>query len=427
MFKRILVGSIVITGTIITYLSKTLKQGSGTSAPGYIIEKFLPSAIKYLGQGYTEVIMISGTNGKTTTRALINKIYNDQNIPIVSNFGGANIMRGIVTALIRNRTWYGQLKSNIAILEVEEATLPKLTKYIPATTLILTNIFRDQLDAYGEIDQTLSYFKTALDNSHNPKLIINTDDNKLTNYLAQYLPHSVGFGIDHTKKPKYESKAKTKIQPSQTILAKNISISEKSEFTVNLDQKYEVQSSLPGIFNIYNIAAAIAATYNQFGNSIFNSIENFENVFGRGESVKVDNTTYKLFLVKNPAGLEEVLNYIVVQNIPKLNLTLAINDNTADGKDVSWLWDVDFESFIDKQAFSSLQTSGKRGLDMLLRLEYAGAVVNQENYIPTKDLLSSLQKDGRTHYVLCTYTALLEIRKELSKKTSIKNINDESN
>ncbi len=424
---RLLLVLIIALGNFLGVVSRTFKLGSGTSAPGYFLEAYFPSLIKLLGKGYEEVIMISGTNGKTTTRALLNKIYQDQNIPIMSNYGGANIFRGIATAFIKNRTWSGDLKSKIAILEVEEATLPKLTKHIPATTLILTNIFRDQLDAYGEIDQTLAYFKTAIKQSHEPKLIINQDDYKLCNFLSDYLDYSIGFGINSTQKPKYENSAKPTKKPSKSYIARDITTKENTSFVLDLNSKHTISSKLPGVFNVYNIMAAISATYDQFGEDIFESIKNFNNVFGRGESITVGNTTYKLFLVKNPAGFEEILHYLLSQNIPNMNITMAINDNTADGKDVSWLWDVDFESFIEKQEFDQVNTSGSRGLDMLLRLEYAGAQVTEKNYIPAPDILNKTKDTGQTQYILCTYTALLEVRKNLSKHTAVQDLNDLSN
>jgi lipid II isoglutaminyl synthase (glutamine-hydrolysing) len=426
--NRLIIIIIVAFGRVLSRLSRLLGQGSGTSIPGLAIELYAPWLVKYLAKGYTEVIMISGTNGKTTTRALINKIYTDNGVSFISNIGGANIYRGIVTALMQNRTNLGNLRSSIAILEVEEATLPKLTKYLYPTKLILTNIFRDQLDAYGEIEHTLAYFKTTLEQT-SPQLIINQDDYKLTNYLSEYLNNATGFSIEKPYQPTFESSEKTNLNLQKSFIAKSIKEGFTSSFVTNIqDKSFSITSPLPGVFNIYNILAALAVCEDTFDPSqIIKSIESFKNVFGRGETITVDNSQTTLLLVKNPAGFNEVLKYLVSLDQKKINLAVCINDNIADGKDVSWLWDVPLENYLEKLNLGELNTSGTRGLDMLLRLEYAGANVSLNNNQTIENLIKNITKSTGTTYTLCTYTALLEVRKELGKYTSVSDINSEGN
>ena len=422
MYRRLLTIALVALGSTLSSISRLFKRGSGTSVPGYFVERFWPAAVRYLGEGYEEVIMISGTNGKTTTRALINTVYEAQGVDFVSNVGGANIYRGVVTALLNNRTRTGKLRAKTAILEVEEATLPKLTKYFAPTTLILTNIFRDQLDAYGEINQTLDYFVTTLEQT-SPRLILNQDDAKLVNYLTSYVSAAVGFGIEKNHRPTYEATDAARVSPTKSYVVQDIVPGPQIKASLHTpEDTYTMTSPLPGTFNLYNFAAAVAATYEQFGASAIETLEKFTNVFGRGEVIAVGETSYHLYLVKNPAGFGEVLKYLTSLGHKKLNLNLLINDNTADGRDVSWLWDVPFEEFFEKQELKSLRTAGSRGLDMLLRVEYAGAQVKLEDNHSIPELITATKDNQSREYVLCTYTALLEFRQELGKYTEVAGI-----
>ena len=427
MYRRLIVIGLVNIGLLLAWASRTLGWGSGTSAPGYLVERVYPQAARILGAGYEEVIMISGTNGKTTTRALLNAVYANQGVEFVSNLGGANIYRGIVTALLNNRSRSGRLKAKVAILEVEEATLPRLTRYFAPTTLILTNIFRDQLDAYGEINQTLDYFVTTLEQT-NPRLIINRDDPKLGNYLAKYLPAAVGFGLEKTHRPGYEESGEIQVEPATHYLVKEITPGAKiTAKIITPEETHTFASPLPGTFNLYNFAAAVAATYERFGPGVVQALEKFENVFGRGEVIEVGDTSYHLYLVKNPAGYAEVLKYLRSLGHKKLNLNLLINDNIADGRDVSWLWDVPFEEFFEGQECAALRTGGSRGLDMLLRVEYAGAKVVLENNYTIPELITVTKDNRSREYVLCTYTALLEFRRELGKYTEVTDLSEAGN
>jgi lipid II isoglutaminyl synthase (glutamine-hydrolysing) len=426
--NQIILIVVIAFGRLLSYLSRRLGKGSGTSIPGLLVEKYFPSLVGSLGRGYEEVVLISGTNGKTTTRAIINKIYNDQGVRFISNIGGANIYRGIVTALIQNRTWFGVLKSRVAILEVEEATLPKLTKYLKPTKLVFTNIFRDQLDVYGEINQTLDYFVAAIKQS-DAQIIMNYDDKKLVEYLTPHIASSSGFSVQTNSKTGFENSSQNTKTLTPEYLISSIKSGSTMEFELECEgTKKQLTSRLPGEYNLYNIAAAAAATYLVFKENIYESIINFNNVFGRGEIINIDGSTYNLFLVKNPAGYNEVLKHLKSLNQNSLNLSFLINDNIADGRDVSWLWDVDFEGFLENQTLKTIFTGGKRGLDMLLRLEYAGANVtlenNQSNY---GDIITKTKAIGGEHYILCTYTALLEFRKELGKLTEIPDISSEGN
>jgi lipid II isoglutaminyl synthase (glutamine-hydrolysing) len=456
---------------LLSYLAKLLaivipffKLGSGTTLAGLWIETKWPQLVTILTKDVENVILITGTNGKTTTRSIIVKIFEDQNISVCTNRGGANIYRGIASTLLSNWDWRGVMKSKILILEVEEATLPILTKYLKTDYLVLTNIFRDQLDAYGEIDKTLEYFRIAINQSQ-PKIIINANDQKLLSVLnglatvnnpikVKRLEGSTqpeietqkiivsGFGITDSKLVMLdyeESSQKYSIDfdsMSSAYLVKNNSLQAKLYIDYkdsNKSEKLELSTNLLGTYNIYNILAAITLTYNFFGDKVLHSIAKVQPVFGRGEKIIYRNKEIWLFLVKNPAGMNQVLDLVDHHFLgQKLNFSFLINDKIADGKDVSWLWDCNFENFVSSHSKSKFYTSGARGLDILLRLQMANANVSiDNNYTEIQNhldkLIYKLNIEPEKHIVLATYTSMMEFRRLLAKRVELPKINDEGN
>jgi lipid II isoglutaminyl synthase (glutamine-hydrolysing) len=421
---------------LIAFVIKSLRKGSGTALPGYLVERYFPSLLGPLLKNYTNIIAITGTNGKTTTRSLLVHIFRENSVEVVSNIGGANIIRGIASSLLQNLDLFGNVKQKTAILEVEEASLPVLTKYCKLDTLILTNIFRDQLDAYGEIDTTLGFFTTAIDQSQPKAIVVNTDDQKLLSSIPRYYQDRiVGFGITDPKAelPQFESSSENmNILTEDFYHATLITAQENSSHvTIETSSKnLEATVKLPGVFNIYNALAAVCVAFPLFGTSTLTALKTFEPAFGRGEIICIGKTNIHLLLVKNPVGFDQVLQHIHLVNKGKpISLAILINDNTADGKDVSWLWDCDIESFVKNQAISSIKTGGTRGLDMLLRFKYAGLKNPKKSMfvesIPhlTKEIVDS----EKNIYVLSTYTALLEIRKDLGKYAQLKGISESGN
>lgn len=216
-----------------------------------------------------------------------------------------------------------------------------------------------------------------------------------------------------------------------TAVAKNISQTNlETEFDIKLiDETETIKTQLPGTYNIYNILAAYLATKSTFKDKISSLISSFKPAFGRGEKIRLGNQLIHLFLIKNPAGMDQVLN-LVRDNFKEnfVNLAICINDNIADGKDISWLWDANIEGFIKSQNIGEIYTSGTRSLDMLLRLEYSGLEVkNSQNKETFSKLLDQIQDSKKEFLVLCNYTALLEFRKLLATKTNLKDINEVGN
>ncbi len=416
---------------ILTLVSKSLGKGSGTSLPGMYLELHFKWLIAPLNRDFEEKIYLSGTNGKTTTRALLVSMYESQGIKVCTNRGGANIFRGIASSLLQNLDFLGRSRAKVLIMEVEEATLPTLSKYIQADKLILTNVFRDQLDAYGEVDKTVSFFKKTLEIS-NPHVYLNQDDRKLQECLVDYPEDKItGFGlsIEEKLKPNFEQSDYEKQSFTEEYVGDNYSLKELTQF-INIQNDGQeigqISTKLPGVFNLYNILAAVSAAYPRFGDKILDSVNNFEAVFGRGEQVEIYDKKVSLMLVKNPAGFNQVLSYLQqIYKNKRFHLIVLINDRIADGKDVSWLWDVNLEEFIANQKLDQTNTGGTRGLDMLLRLEYAEAEVTLSNYLETyEDILDTI-KNSPSHetVILCTYTALLDLRKKIGEVVELKSIN----
>jgi len=434
----------IIQAKLLRLVLSLLKKGNATSLPGILIELYFPWMIKTLTKNYKQIIVISGTNGKTTTRSILVKIFSEAGFKVCTNLGGANIYRGIATSLLFDQSWYARPKSEILILEIEEATLPKISKFLKVDKLILTNLFRDQLDLYGEIDVTLNYFKKslALLDSEKMELIINADDAKLVGLTQLNLKTKIlGFGLNIpiAKKPKFELDY---IAWPETIIDnlwelsyidkhKSSSITDNfTKFVISKSSRkqflgVEFQTNLNGNYNLYNCLAAILASSEIDISIIQKALEMKTEVFGRGEIIKIQNTVIKIILVKNPASFDQVLDQISESKETE-NLAFLINDRIADGKDVSWLWDISFEDYLSSLKIGQVLTGGTRGMDILLRLEYAGLKVSLENNQDSLEnlLLKILEKPSFT--VLCTYTAMIELRELLAGKVTLKKINHES-
>ena len=419
---------------LLAFVSQVLKKGNGTALPGLIVERRFLDILEPIGQQFEEIIFISGTNGKTTTRAILVDIYEQNGVAVCTNRGGANILRGVASTLLLNLDYTGKSKTKVAILEVEEASMPKLSKYITPDKIILTNIFRDQLDAYGEIDQNIGYFKQSLALAQNKKpvkLYINADDQKLLTATSGFKGEIYGFDLNlpATQKPDFESNTTQDIDFTAHFTA--YSVKANSFQVVTGDNViHKLSTRLPGVYNLYNVLAAFIVGYEKFGVSTINPVVNFQPVFGRGENVELPNgKQLQLFLIKNPAGFNLVLDWIndsySTQNI---NLAIMINDNIADGRDVSWLWDSDLETFVSTQSLNKILTSGSRGEDMLLRLQYAGAKLKPGDNVPNlTELYSQILDANQDFLVLCTYTALLDFRKILSNNIEMTQITQQGN
>ncbi|MCA9385042.1 DUF1727 domain-containing protein [Candidatus Dojkabacteria bacterium] len=432
--KQIAIVPIVIFAKILTWIVKVTKRGSGTALPGLIVGRRAPWVLSYLLEQIPHIIVVTGTNGKTTTQTMLRSIIETDNQVVLTNATGANLSRGILSELLKRSNILGKISFKSALFEVEEGTLPRIVAQLKPEIIAVTNLYRDQLDAYGEIDITEKYIRTALEKAPQARIVLNQDDPRVSK-LAQGLPNEVVYVslpeelLTHFP---YEGIQSKKTKPhKQSVKAKSIQIHEDltSEFSVegkvgdNPITIEDIRIASPGFFHVYNalVAITIASLIKIKPETIKAGLQNFEPAFGRGEVIMKKEGTkavhYRLLLVKNPAGFN--LNTQLIQAIPNLKILIAINDNTADGTDVSWLWDSKLE-ILNESSISSITCSGTRAKDMHLRLKYAFNILPE---IHTDESLDwALQhtfetaKHGDTIFVLPTYTAMLEIRKLMGRQ-----------
>jgi UDP-N-acetylmuramyl tripeptide synthase len=440
-------------------LSRLLGRGGGQALPGLLAERLDPDLIRKLaGRLPHGVIVITGTNGKTTTTKLIAAALEASGERVLTNRSGSNLKRGVASTLIADSSIGGKLHSTIGLFEVDEASLRRVASDLMPQHIVVLNLFRDQLDRYGELDTTAKLIGEGIVLTK-ARLYLNADD-PLVASLAKYANASENvsfFGIEglpsssstaletasdsdrcplcndrliferifyghigHYHCPRGHFK---RPQPSVAVTSVSQANLEGTHFTVALDGKRsEVVFPLPGTYNLYNALAAISLAYG-FGldtTLILKSITHGEAAFGRVEKLRLKGRTFYLLLIKNPAGFAQVLETFLAGR-KDLHIMMAVNDLAADGRDVSWLWDVPLEILAPYGA--TVLTSGVRGLDMSLRLRYAGIRAENEVALDTAiERFVDQVPNGETGYILPTYTAMIEIRKVLSKLTQIAKI-----
>lgn len=408
------------------------RLGGGTSLPGLLIEKFNPSFLAKTGGKYKQIILITGTNGKTTTQNLLRHLLLSKETRVISNKSGANLLRGIAATVISDCNFFGKVRSDIAIFEVEEATMPHITKQLKSNYIIVTNLFRDQLDAYGEVVTTREYIVTAINQNKKATVLLNKDDRNVSSISNEIKNNIVYFSIEdrRVKDIFYERDfVSYKVRSAKyEVICKNVHIENDLSTTFHyfgLGNSFKnLRFSSPGIQNTYNALAAIsvAIKIHKFTEEeLRNSLSEFNASFGRGEIIKLNGKQIRLLLIKNPASFTS--NLYMLKNILNLKLLIIINDKIADGTDVSWLWDADIEQ-LSRSKIAWITVSGTRAYDMGLRLKYADiARVSTEiepNLNKAIDISLTKLKDGETLFILPTYTSMLEVRKLIGGLVKIK-------
>ncbi len=392
----------IAAGKLVSFLSKTFRLGAGATWPGEIALRIEPSILKILSKDAPHIILIAGTNGKTTTAKMLETILG---IGAVRNASGANLDNGIASALIANQ------KATYNIFEVDEATLPNILKDITPEIVVLTNLFRDQLDRYGEVDTIAEKWLVALGAlERQTNVIINGDDPHLAFIGSKLKAKVTYFGLEDPSLylPKMQHATDTIYCPNcgARLTFAGVYFSHlgkwacgKCSFTppkADITAR-DVVSPIEGVYNIYNTLAAtlVAKTLGLTAAQIRQGLAKFTPAFGRMERIG----DRKILLSKNPTGLNESLR-TVASSKDKGPVLLILNDRIPDGRDVSWIWDVDFEQYTQ----FSYYVSGDRALDMALRLKYAG--IKNAKIVPGVS-----QTDAR--WILPTYSAMLDVRKQL--------------
>src|SRR3989344_5470687 len=441
----------LIVGKLTAFLL-ILKGSGATAAPGLYALNIDPDFVKKFSQRvHFGSIIVSGTNGKTTTSRLIYNLLSEK-YKIIHNRQGSNLLRGLASTFINNSSILGKLDANIALWEVDEAVLPEIVTSTNPKTVVLLNLFRDQLDRYGEVDSIRKSWQTMLSNLPKTTQVILNEDDPGIKSLEKFTKRKITtFGIEDKKVnlPQATNVSDIKQCPACSakliytsifsahighytctscslkritpiISASNLIFERgfKTSLQVTLDnQKLPLNLNIPGLYNVYNILAASAVSYseNLDGKFIKTTLQQFSSAFGRYQKFNVNGKEIIVFLIKNPTGTNEILKTISLE--AKLNILVILNDKIADGRDVSWIWDTNWE--IISKKISNIFVSGSRSWDMANRLKYAGFklsnkyVYKQINYSISQALASSNNKD--TLLILPTYTALLETQKILSK------------
>ncbi|TBR61008.1 UDP-N-acetylmuramyl peptide synthase [Westiellopsis prolifica IICB1] len=434
---RLRLGLAVSVAKSVTLMVRSLRLGAASVLPGAIARRIEPRLLQLLSQQVNKgVILVAGTNGKTTTSLFLREILERQGYRVAHNSTGANLENGLMTALMESTNLVGSLNVDYAILEVDENILPRVLAPIQPKLILCLNLFRDQLDRYGEVDTISKRWGSAIATLPHETIIVANADDPTICYLGQQLsqqrvsffglnepehyleaiPHAVdsiycphcGHALDY--QGVYLSHMGEYSCPSCGFT--------RSEPTINSSQWPQI---LIGLYNKYNTLAAVTAAV-ELGIDeaiIRNAIPSFQPAFGRAEELKINGKQVRILLSKNPVGTNETIR-VVTQSDNQTTL-LVLNDRIQDGEDVSWIWDVDTEKLV--QRGGTLVVSGDRAYDMALRLRYSNpALQNNCNLIVEADLRQAINTalehtpNHETLHILPTYTAMLDVREVLTGK-----------
>lgn len=414
----------LIVGKIVRFVSRL--RGGGSALPGLVVERmnphFVSRALRDLPYG---VIVISGTNGKTTTTKIVTELFEGQGLKVFTNRSGSNFIRGVVSALLGELSLSGKLDADVAVLELDEAHAVHFVREVPPRYCLLLNVLRDQLDRFGEIDATARLLKVIAE-ATTDTVVVNREDT-MTHQIGEELGRSksvVAYGLAPELRhyfPSDDELYRTKekaASPLHTTCILDAFAGNTATFTLG-DSTHTTELKLTGIYNTYNAAAALCLVDTVLGSSIddtnlFTTLAAITPAFGRGETITLGDESVELVLVKNPSGFRLALSSFAPHNTATM---IAINDAYADGRDVSWLWDVDFSSL---KGVGNIATAGTRAYDMALRLSYdevnCGDIETDLSLALPAFLAASPLKQKR---IYCTYTAMLAIREQLSTMTDV--------
>ncbi len=444
------------SGKALIALTRMLGRG-GTTLPGRVALAIAPGLSFLLARRLKQgTVAVTGTNGKTTTAYLVNGILEKAGYKCIHNQSGSNMSWGVASTLIENCSWRGRMDGDFAVMEVDEGAFPGAVAELRPRGVVLTNIFRDQLDRFGEIDSIQALIKKGLDqipagsfqvlNADDPSLASIKNDNNSARWtygLELELPPDEfdNTGQDLKTCPACSKKLEyTRIyfahighyrcpscpyrrpDPDVRLTERRVSAEGISRVKLNLpDQALELNVPLLGIYNLYNVLAAVtcARALAIPTAAISAALGKAAPSFGRMERFDKDNKEIIMALIKNPVGANEVLRTILNQP-GKITIVVAINDNIADGTDVSWLWDVDFEQLSAVASrFSAVVVTGLRAWDMAVRFKYAGfepeRIMVEDNPGRAIEVALDQTAPGSKLFILPTYTAMLGMRRHLNK------------
>ena len=432
-------------------LSRVLGAGGGTTVPGKLLWKLDPGAVDRLAARLPRgSALISATNGKTTTAAMVARIL-APSVRLAHNRSGANLVSGVASALLAAR------EAELGLFEVDEAALPEVARRLQPRAISLGNLFRDQLDRYGELELLAQRWRDAVrELPAEAALVVNGDDPQVGD-LASERPGSTVFGVDdprhafaelqHAADSKwcvrcgtayvyaaaymghlgdYRCPACGHARPHLHVRAREIELNGIDGISFELvtpEGSRRVELGVPGLYNVYNAlaASALARALGASLEEIQAGLQGFSAAFGRFERISIGERSLLVLLIKNPAGANEIVRTLLTGAPPRL-LLVALNDEIADGRDVSWIWDVDFDPLID--GLERLIASGERAAELALRFKYAGLPAESIEIVPSLeealDRGLELTPPNEELTALPTYTAMLGLRELVARRGFVK-------
>lgn len=436
--------------------SRALRLGGGTNLPGLVARRIDPSALRSLAAALPEgVALVAGTNGKTTTTRMIAAALAAAGRPPLHNRAGANLVSGITATMLAGSSLAGRPAAAIGLFETDEAAFPQAADETRPRLVLLHNLFRDQLDRYGEVDTIAAAWRASLERlPAGSTLLLNADDPAVAALGAGLAAHVRYYGLEDTRHAAgsaahtadsqfcrgcgapYAFSARfyahvghyacprcghARPAPHYRLERLELLGAEASVLHITFPGgAMELHLPLPGLYNAVNALAAAAAAI-ELGvppAQTRDTLERFSAAFGRLERVDAAGRPLLIALIKNPVGASETVRMLVGSGAPDLHLLVLINDRDADGTDVSWLWDAEFERLAGRVAHATV--GGTRAADMAVRLKYAG--VDPARIAVEPDLARALDAAlgrlpaGQTLYALPTYTAMLDLRAELVRR-----------
>lgn len=435
-------------------LSRALGRGGGTSLPGKVLLRLQPDSIERLTAGLANgSIVISATNGKTTTAALLASILRRSGMEPVHNHSGANMPGGVATALLDSVR--EELSGDeIGLFEVDEAWVEELVGLLQPRAILLANLFRDQLDRYGELETLADGWERMINGLPESTAVVLNADDPLLAMLAPEHGNVTYFGIDdtghvetttrHAADSKFCRRCAAPLtysavqlghlgtyrceqcglqRPRPDVAAVKIAMRGMDGSYVEIrtpDGSVNADLPIPGLYNVYNAVAAAATAYalQLKPSAISAGLAAARAVFGRVETVEVNGHSVAIMLIKNPTGANEVVRTITADQ-QQFDVWIALNDKTADGRDVSWIWDVDFERLAGHVRL--VTCSGTRADEMALRLAYAGLprdMIRVDSRVESSfdDAVLAAISAAMPLYALPTYTSLLELRTAITRR-----------
>ena len=431
----------VLAAKITGYACKKMGR-HGVTWAGKIALKICPDILEQLSsQVRKDIFVVCGTNGKTTTNNVLCSALEAEGQKVICNHTGSNMLNGVVAAFVLGAKWNGRLDADYACIEVDEASTRYVFPAIKPDYMVMTNLFRDQLDRYGEIDITMNILEEMMRKVPGMKVIVNGDD-ALSAYLAMdsgnaYVTYGISKPVMKTaaneiREGRFCKKCGERLlysfyhysqlgdykcpkcgfaRPKLDFDAEDVKVGDQLSFWV---EDRRIAANYKGFYNVYNILAAYAGVRTAgFGAEHFNEmLSRFNPENGRMEQFRIQGTGVTLNLAKNPAGFNQNISAVMQDTSPK-DIIITINDNAQDGTDISWLWDVDFDLLAD-ESIRSITVSGIRCQDMRLRMKYVDIPSMLEADV--EKAIRSRIKDGTGNlYVLVNYTALFSTRNILKR------------